>query len=97
MTKCTSYSTAIENDFYTELFSTDFRDYDSSTQNAKTDLLSDDPSMSFEDWLDQLINSYAEEAELDSRIVHDALSDKFIKDLKFEYDDLKELMSADED
>jgi hypothetical protein len=97
--KCTSYSTEIENNFYTELFSTDFRDYDSSVQNAKTDILCDDINMSFDNWFDYLINSFADNCELDFDTVKRSLSDEFIDDLKNEYEYLKEVISEynDED
>jgi hypothetical protein len=97
MMKCTSYSTEIENNFYTELFSTDFRDYDSSVQNAKTDILCDDINMSFENWFDYLINSFADDYKLDSDTVKRSLSDEFINDMKNEYEYLKEVISEDFD
>ena len=99
MLKCTSYSTEIENNFYTELFSTDFRNYDSSVQNAKTDILCDDINMSFENWFDYLISSFAKDHELDSDTVKKSLSDEFINDMKTEYEYLKEAVSEiiDED
>lgn len=93
MMKCTSYSTEIENNFYTELFSTDFRDYDSSVQNAKTDILCDDINMSFDNWFDYLINSFADDYGLDSDTVKRSLSDEFINDMKNEYEYLKEVVS----
>jgi hypothetical protein len=99
MLKCTSYSTEIENNFYTELFSTDFRNSDSSVQNAKTDILCDDINMSFENWFDYLINSFAKDYKLDSDTVKKSLSDEFVADLKNEYEYLKEAVSEliDED
>jgi hypothetical protein len=97
MMKCTSYSTEIENNFYTELFSTDFRDYDSSVQNAKTDILCDDNDMSFDNWFDYLINSFVDEFELDFDTVKRSLSDEFINDMKNEYEYLKEVVSEYDD
>jgi hypothetical protein len=95
--KCTSYSTEIENNFYTELFSTDFRDYDSSVQNAKTDILCDNIDMSFDNWFDYLINSFADEYKLDFDSVKRSLSTEFINDMKNEYEYLKEAISEDFD
>jgi hypothetical protein len=97
MMKCTSYSTEIENNFYTELFSTDFRDYDSSVQNAKTDILCDDSDMSFDNWLDYLINSFADDSGLSFDTVKRSLSDEFINDMKNEYEYLKEVISEYDD
>jgi hypothetical protein len=97
MMKCTSYSTEIENNFYTELFSTDFRDYDSSIQNAKTDILCDDIDMSFENWFDYLIESFADDFELDFDTVKRSLSDEFINDMKSEFEFLKEVVSEEAD
>lgn len=97
MMKCTSYSTEIENSFYTELFSTDFRDYDSSVQNAKTDILCDDIDMSFENWFDYLINSFTDSCGLDFDTVKRSLSDEFINDMKNEYEYLKEVVSEYDD
>lgn len=90
MMRCTSYSTEIENNFYTELFSTDFRDYESSVQNLKTDLLCDDSDMSFDNWFDYLINSFTDEFKLNFDTVKRSLSNEFINDMKDEYDSLKE-------
>jgi hypothetical protein len=95
--KCTSYRTPVENDFSTELFSTDYRGTDSRTQNAKTDLISNNPDIEFEPWMYYLIERFAEEFELEAETVADALSDKFINDLKAEFDDLKELIGDDDD
>jgi hypothetical protein len=97
MMKCTSYSTEIENNFYTELFSTDFRDYDSSIQNAKTDILCDNIDMSFDNWFDYLITSFADEYKLDFDSVKRSLSTEFINDMKNEYEYLKEAISEDFD
>lgn len=97
MMKCTSYSTEIENNFYTELFSTDFRNYDSSVQNAKTDILCDDINMTFEDWFNYLINSFVKEYKLDFDTIKRSLSDEFINDMKTEYEYLKEVVSEYDD
>lgn len=97
MLKCTSYSTEIENSFYTELFSTDFRNYDSSVQNAKTDILCDDIDMSFNDWLDYLIKSFVECSNYDFDTVKKSLSDEFINNMKSEYDFLKEVVCDDDE
>lgn len=95
--KCTSYGAPVENDFYTELFSTDYRDVDSPVQNAKTDILTDNHELEFEQWMYYLIESFAEHADLDAEMVADSLSDEFINDMKVEFDELKELISDDEE
>jgi hypothetical protein len=95
--KCISYSTEIENNFYTELFSTDFRGYDSAVQNAKTDILCDNSCIDFEDWLDELVDCFADENEFDSDTIKKSLSTKFIDDMRFEFEDLKSFLPDDED
>jgi hypothetical protein len=95
--KCTYYKIPVENDFYTELFSTDYRDVDSPVQNAKTDILTDNHELEFEQWMHYLIERFAEVTDLDAEAIADSLSDEFINDLKQEFDELKELISDDEE
>lgn len=84
------YKTKIENEFYEELFKTDFCDYESTTQNAKTDSLCDNIDMTFEEWFDNLINVFVEETDYDKKTVVDSISEDFIKDMKEEFEFLVE-------
>jgi hypothetical protein len=63
-------------------------------QNTKTDILANE--IGFEQWMYYLIERFAADNELDPEMVSEALSDKFIDDMKAEFDELKELC-ADED
>ena len=85
------YPTDLLNKFYLELFSTDFRGYDSSVQNCKTDHLFDYDN--FEEWFDNLIDSFVEDTDCDETELRTDLKNcpKFIEDMKFEYEDLKEI------
>lgn len=96
---CDRYDSAILNNFCLELFSSDFRDYESATQNAKTDYLFDCDN--FNDWFVQLLNIFVEETEL-SITAADVIAEttkhpEFIADLKNEYEELKELCSDEDD
>jgi hypothetical protein len=54
--------------------------------------------MSFDNWFDYLINSFADDSELDFDTVKSSLSNEFINDMKNEYEYLKEVVSEyDED
>jgi hypothetical protein len=93
--RCTTYRTPVENDFCTELFATDYgASTASAVQNTKTDILTSE--IGFEQWMYYLIERFAADNELDPEMVSEALSDKFIDDMKAEFDELKELC-ADED
>ena len=86
------YESKILNQFYVELFSTDFRDYDSPTQNAKTDYIFEFDC--FDKWFDYLIDSFVENNEDINK--EDVLKElvtcpQFIEDMKQEYEDLQEL------
>jgi hypothetical protein len=95
---CTDYGTPVENDFYTELFATDHgAAVATPVQNAKTDLIVDDDYIEFEQWMYYLVERFAADNELDAEMVSEALSDKFINDLKAEFDDLKEIITGDDD
>jgi hypothetical protein len=91
------YSTDLLNQFYLELFSTDFRDYDSPTQNSKTDYLFDYDS--FDDWFDMLIKSFVRETACDEKQLRIDINKcpQFIEDMRAEYFDLLDLCSDDED
>ena len=91
------FNTKLINKFYEALFSTDFKDYASATQNAKTDYLFD--FKTFEEWFDKLTKVFAAEEEVNATDVKaEALADvEFMKMLKAEYEELIELLKDDED
>lgn len=95
------YKTKIENEFYEELFKTDFCDYESATQNAKTDSLCDNIDMTFEEWLDELVDAFVDETGYDKKTVVNSISQEFIKDMKEEFEDLvetvREVLEEDDD
>ena len=99
MEKCNVYESKILNEFCEELFSTDYRDVDSPTQNAKTDHLFDFET--FEEWFDYLIDSFVENTELDITREDVEVELKkcsyFVSDMKVEYEDLIEICSDDDD
>ena len=90
------YKQKILNDFDEELFSTDYHDYETATQNAKTDILIQSLcEITFEDWLDHLVNSFCrdnDEYTVDE--VNKAIEQepKFLEDIRDEYEYLKEEM-----
>jgi len=63
------YKSKILNNFYNALFATDEFDYETATQNDKTDMLCSCDTIQelnnykFEDWLNQLIDDYVQEQE----------------------------------
>ena len=91
------FKTKLINKFYEALFSTDFKDYASATQNAKTDYLFD--CKNFDEWFDKLVNVFAAEEEVNiADVKAEALADaEFMKMLKVEYEELLELLKDDED
>jgi hypothetical protein len=93
------YNSNILNEFYIELFSTDFKDYDSVLQNAKTDYLFD--AADFDDWFDYLINVFVEVTDLDvtaEEVTAEAAEHPdFISDLEKEYKTLREICYLEDD
>ena len=91
------FKTKLINKFYEALFCTDFKDYASATQNAKTDYLFD--CKDFDEWFDKLVNVFANEEVVNAADVKaEAIADvEFMKMLKAEYDELLELLADDED
>ena len=91
------FTTKLINKFYEALFSTDFNDYATATQNAKTDNLFD--CKDFDEWFEMLIKTFATESEIHADIIRsDVLSDaEFIKSMKAEYEELKELCADDDE
>ena len=97
------YTQKILNEFYEELFSTDFNDYASPTQNEKTDSLCDDINISFDDWLVKLAEVFCDDSGYKLIAVLDAINDEsqFTKDMKREFnrlkEEVKELLDEDEE
>jgi len=91
------FNTKLIDKFYEALFCTDFKDYTSATQNEKTDCLSE--CKDFDEWLDRLINVFADEEEVNAVEVRTAaLADKkFIETMKAEYEELLELCDDEDD
>ena len=87
------YPTELLNNFYLELFSTNFRDYDSPTQNAKTDYLFD--CEDFDEWFEMLIDSFVDHTDCDEEQLRVEIQNcpKFVEDMRFEYNELLEILS----
>lgn len=96
---CDRYDSTILNNFYIELFSSNFRDYDSVTQNTKTDYLFE--TNNFNDWFARLIKTFAADTELaitaTDIIAETTKHPEFVADLKNEYEELKELCCDEDD
>lgn len=91
------FKTNLINKFYEALFCTDFNDYASATQNAKTDYLFD--CKNFDEWFNKLVNVFADEEKVNvTNVKAEAIADaEFIKMLKAEYEELIDLLEDDED
>ena len=91
------YSTDLLNRFYLELFSTDFRDYDSPTQNSKTDYLFDYDN--FDDWFENVISVFVDDTDCDENELRTDLQNcsQFVEDMKLEYKELLEICSNEDD
>lgn len=98
------YKQKILNDFYEELFCTDFNDYASATQNAKTDLFCSNHQIDFNEWLDQLVEAFCKDndeytvAEVKEAIKQEP---KFLEDMQEEFiylrEEALEMFGYDED
>lgn len=90
------YKSKILNDFYEALFSTDFNDYATDTQDAKTDLLVQqwDTVDHFMVWRHQLCKVFAKEFNYDVNEVEAAIKEEpeFAKMLRAEWKELKEFL-----
>jgi len=86
------YKQKILNKFYEELFSTDFNDYETPTQNEKTDSICMNSDISFEEWLDNLIETFCDEYGYEASYVKKAIDaePEFEEDMKAEFEYLKE-------
>lgn len=87
------YPTELLNNFYLELFSSEFRDYESTTENSKTDSLFDYDD--FDEWFEMLIESFVDDTDCDEEQLRIEIQNcpKFVEDMKFEYEQLLELLS----
>ena len=96
------YKQTILRDFDNELFSTDYNDYATATQNAKTDNICQNPKIEFDEWLNDLVNTFcSDNPQYTPQQVVDAMNaePKFLEDIKSEFEYLKEEMQEliDED
>jgi hypothetical protein len=84
--------------FNTLLFMTDYNDYESATQNSKTDILCLESDICFEDWFESVCKTFCRELDLDFETVKaEALSDEsFMTSLEEEFEFLKEFCEDDE-
>lgn len=93
----TTYDNDLLNLFNTLLFMTDINDYESATQNCKTDTLCLDSDICFEDWFDEVCETFCRELDFDFETVQsEALSNEsFMTSLKEEFEFLKEFCEDD--
>ena len=97
------YKFGIVNNFYRELFSTDYADTASATQNMKTDSFAeqdfDDTDESFEKWLSGLVDCYANDCDINKTALLKAIANcpEFKQDMREEFDQLLEEYEDDED
>lgn len=92
------YKQKILDDFHADLFSTVYKDCPSVVQNAKTDILCDEFSISFDDWFNELIDVhcvYGCNNSIDAETLKKAIEaePKFKEDMKSEFDKLKEAVA----
>ena len=82
------YKTKLLNKFGEALFSTDFNDYETETQNMKTDCLNE--VKNYESWIDKLVDTFVKEfGEDKDQLLKDLREDPtFLDDLRDEYENL---------
>ena len=75
-----------------DFFLPDFNDFETETQNMKTDCL--ETCTDFDSWLNKLVETFAEEYDVDKdQVMKEVKSDSnFLEDLRFEYDDLVDML-----
>ena len=97
------YKFGIVNNFYRELFSTDYGNVASATQNMKTDSLLehsyDSSDESFDKWLNGLVDCYADDCDINKTALLKAISNcpEFKRDLREEFEQLLEEYEDDDD
>ena len=97
------YNSGIINNFYRELFSTEYSDSASATQNMKTDSLLeqdfDGSDESFEKWLNGLVDCYADDCDINKTALLKAIANcpEFKRDMREEFDQLLEDCEDEED
>lgn len=89
---------ALKLKFERALFASDYFDVSSTTQNAKTDIICENPNISFSNWLDIIVDTFINEFSMSSvnkaALVNEINIDEFFKEsLKEEYNYLKETYS----
>ena len=90
------YKSGILNNFYRELFSTEYAGTASVTQNMKTDSLLehsyDSSDESFDKWLNGLVDCYADDCDINKTALQKAIAacPEFLQDMKEEYSTLYE-------
>ncbi len=92
------YDNDLLNLFNTLLFMTDYNDYESATQNSKTDIICEASDICFDDWFDSVCETFCRELDLSFKTVQsEALSNKsFMTSLEEEFEYLKEFCIDDE-
>ena len=97
------YKSGIVNNFYRELFSTEYSNSASATQNMKTDSILehsyDSSNDSFDKWLNGLVDCYADDCDINKTALLKAISacSEFRQDMREEFDQLLEDYADDED
>ena len=97
------YKSGIVNNFYRELFSTEYSDFASATQNMKTDSLLehsfDDSDESFDKWLNGLVDCYADDCDINKTALLKAIAScpEFNQDMREEFDKLLEDYKEEDD
>ena len=95
------YKQGIVNNFYRELFSTEYYDTASATQNLKTDYFFehsiDNSDESFEKWFNSLVECYTKDCDINKQALLKAISNcpEFVQDMREEFECLYE--SCEED
>ncbi len=89
---------ALKLKFERALFASDYFDDSSTTQNAKTDIICENPNISFSNWLNLIVDTFINEFSMGSankaELVNEINIDEFFKEsLKKEYDYLKDTYS----
>jgi len=87
------YDNKLLDGFFKALFATDQFGFETATENAKTDSYDKD----FDAWKDMLIETYADEEDIDIDELTDAVNDneEFLKDLEDEHEELGEFLDED--
>lgn len=87
------YNNKLLDGFFKALFASDQFGFETATENAKTD----NYDFNFTAWKDMLIETYADEEDVDIDDLTDAVnnSEEFLKDLEAEHEELGEFIDED--